>query len=90
MWCNGPAGKDTVLAEPFSEAVAADRASGLPAGERPGRGAVIADGGVAAAGGEKLPDEVGEGLGRDDRLAPRPNPPSRPRNRIRLKAGSCT
>jgi hypothetical protein len=29
----------------------------------PGRGAVIADGGVAAAGGEKLPDQVGEGLG---------------------------
>jgi hypothetical protein len=66
---SGPGRVDAVLAEAFGEAVGADRASGLPAAEQPGRGAVIADGGVAAAGGEKLPDEAGEGLGQDDRLA---------------------
>jgi hypothetical protein len=37
--------------------------------EQPGRGAVITDGGVAAAGGEKLPDEAGEGPGEGDRFA---------------------
>jgi len=65
----GLPGVDAVLAEAFGQAVGADRASGLPAGEQPGRGAVVADGGVAAAGGEQLPDEAGEGLWQDDRLA---------------------
>ena len=58
-----------MLAEALGQAVGADRASGLAAGEQPGRGAVITDGGVAAAGGEKLPDEAGEGFGQGDRLA---------------------
>jgi hypothetical protein len=70
----GLAGVDAVLAEAFGEAVGADRASGLPAGDQPGRGAVIADGGVAAPGGEQLPDQAGEGLGQDDRLAAEAQP----------------
>ena len=63
-----------MLAEALGQAVGADRASGLPAGEQPGRGAIVADGGVAAAGGEKLPDEAGEGLGQDDGLAAEAQP----------------
>ena len=58
-----------MLAEPFGEPVGADRASGLSSGEQPWRGAVVADGCVAAAGGEQLPDQGGERLGQDDRLA---------------------
>jgi hypothetical protein len=59
----GLAGIDAVLAEALGQTVGADQASGLAAGKQPGRGAVITDGGVAAAGGEQLPDEASEGLG---------------------------
>jgi hypothetical protein len=38
-----------MLAEALGQAVGADRASGLAAGEQPGRGAIVADGGVAWA-----------------------------------------
>jgi hypothetical protein len=52
----------------------ADRPSALAVGEQPGRGVVVADGGVAAAGGDELPDKGGEGLGQDDRFASEAQP----------------
>jgi hypothetical protein len=60
---------DAELAEAFGQAAGADRTSGLSAWEQPGRGAVIADGRVAAPGGEELPDEAGGGLGEGDWFA---------------------
>ena len=55
-----------------AELVGADRASGLAAGEQPGRGALVADGGVASPGGGDLEDEGVERLGKDDWLAAEP------------------
>ena len=69
----GLAGVDAELAESFGELVGADRAAGLPAGEQPGRGALVAEGGVAVAGGDELQDQGGEGLGEDDGLAAEPD-----------------
>jgi hypothetical protein len=62
---------DAELAEAFGQAAGADRTSGLSAWEQPGRGAVIADGRVAAPGGEELPDEAGGGSGRVTGSRPR-------------------
>ena len=67
-------GLDAELAEAFGELVGADGAAGLPAGEQPGRGSLVADGGVAAAGGDELPDQAGEGLGKHDGLAAEAQP----------------
>ena len=50
----GSAGVDAELAEPFGHAEGADGAAGLTAGEQPGRGSRIADGGVAVPGCDDL------------------------------------
>src|SRR6516225_6233816 len=46
----GLPGADAELAESFTHAEGADGPPGLAAGEQPGRGALVADGGVPAAG----------------------------------------
>ena len=70
----GLPGVDPELTEPFGELVGADRASWLPAGEQPGGGSLVADGGMAVPGGGELQDQGVERLGEDDRLAAQPDP----------------
>ena len=64
-------GRRPSLAESFGESEGADGPAGLAAGEQPGRGAWVADGGVAAAGGDEVADEAGEGFGQHDGFAAR-------------------
>ena len=70
----GLAGAEAELAEPFGELVGADRSAGTSAGEQPWRGSLVAEGGVAAAGGDELEDEVGERFGQDDGFAAEAEP----------------
>jgi len=65
----GPAAADADLAQALAELVGADRLAGLPAGEQPGRGAVVAEGRVAAAGCRHLQGEGVEGGGGKGQLA---------------------
>src|SRR6266516_1297082 len=62
-------GADADLAQALGHLVGADRSSGLAAGEQPGRGALVADGGVTPPGGDDLEDQHVERLGKDDWLA---------------------
>src|SRR5207247_438877 len=64
----GLAGADAELTQPFGEAEGADGACGLSSGEQPGRGGLVADGGVALPAGEGVADEVGERIGQQYRL----------------------
>jgi hypothetical protein len=59
----GLAAVDADLAQPFGDLERADRLSGLAAGEQPGRGAVVAEGCMAAAGCRQLQDQIAEGPG---------------------------
>ncbi len=71
----GSPGADAELAQALGQLAGADGPSGLAAGEQPGRGALVADGGVAATGGGDLQDQGVKWLGKDDRLwAERPEP----------------
>ena len=66
------AGLESELAESFGECVRADRAPGLSAGEQPGRGAGVADGGVSATGRDDREDKRGDGFGQHDGLVAEP------------------
>ncbi len=65
---------DIELAESFGQLVGADRAAGLPAGEQPWGGSLVADGGVAAAGGDEVKDEAGQRFGEHDGFTAQPQP----------------
>jgi hypothetical protein len=54
----------------LAKSVGADGAAGLPAGEQPGRGSLIADGGVAAPGGDEVAGEGCQGFGQLDGYGP--------------------
>jgi hypothetical protein len=68
----GLPGADAELAETLGQPERADGLAGLAAGEQPGRGALVADGRVSAAGGGKLQDQRAERFGEHDGLAPEP------------------
>jgi hypothetical protein len=64
----GRPGLDADLVEALGEAVGADGLAGAPTRQQPGRGAVVADGGMALAGGDQVPCQVVERLGEQDGL----------------------
>ena len=64
-------GLDADLLEALGEAVGADGLAWAPAGQQPGRGAVVADGGVALAVGDQVPCQVVDRLGEQDGLLAR-------------------
>jgi hypothetical protein len=68
------AGAESELAQPFAELVGADWSPGLPPGGRPSGGSLVAEGGVAAAAGDEVADECGQGFGQDDGLVAEPQP----------------
>lgn len=62
------AGVDAELAESFGHVEGADGLAGLPAGEHPGGGSRVADGGVPVPGRDDLPGQGIEGFGEHDGL----------------------
>ncbi len=70
----GLTGEDAELAETFGHAEGADGPAGLAAGEQPGRGPGVADGGVALPDGGDLPCQRVERLGQDDGFAAQAQP----------------
>src|SRR5271165_6194468 len=64
---------DADVAESLAEPGGADRLAGPAAGEQPGGGAVVAEGGVTAADCRYLQGEGVDGLGKNDGLAAEPD-----------------
>ena len=62
----GLPGMDADCTESFGEPAGADGPAWLPAGEQPHRCALIAECGMAAAGGDEVEHETGEGFGNHD------------------------
>jgi hypothetical protein len=67
-----PCGAEPELAQPFGEAVGADRLAWLSAGEQPAGTSLVAQCGVCAARGGELEEECAEWLWQGDGLAAEP------------------
>lgn len=65
---SGLAGAESELAEALCDLVGAEGPAGLPAGEQPAGGSLVADGGVTSSGGDELEDERSERFGHVDGL----------------------
>ena len=69
----GLSGPDAELAQALGQPERADGPSGLTAGEQPGRGALVADSGVASPGSDELQDQGVERCGEHDGLVAEPD-----------------